>query len=401
MGRPRHTDGATLTIGTTELLRLRLSAQGLGPSDPAPPPGPASDVAAGAVGRLFALQGQDLPGVLWSIGRRSPGADVADVRGAFTSGDLVRSWPFRGTLHVLAARDLPWVLALTRDRMLASAARRERELNLDATTFTLARDAAVRALEGGRSLARSELLAAFEDAGVRTDQQRGYHLLWHLGLEGVVVLGPFHGAEQHLVLLDEWVSDPRDLRGADAVREVVLRHLAGRGAASVADVAWWSKLPVRAVRAAVDELQGSLTGLDHEGTTLWAVTEALDTPPAQHAPVLALPGFDELLLGYTDRTASLADEHALLTVPGGNGMFKPTVVVDGHVAGLWSRKVGARRATLTFTPLEVPFDDGVRAGIRSEADRYGRFLGVEADVVVEDEPVLPTSPVRSRQARRA
>nr|WP_258073503.1 crosslink repair DNA glycosylase YcaQ family protein [Arthrobacter sp. 08Y14] len=50
---------------------------------------------------------------------------------------------------------------------------------------------------------------------------------------------------------------------------------------------------------------------------------------------MLLPGFDEWILGYTDRslTASPAMFEAL--VPGRNGIFRPAVVVDGVTVGTW------------------------------------------------------------------
>ncbi len=51
--------------------------------------------------------------------------------------------------------------------------------------------------------------------------------------------------------------------------------------------------------------------------------------------VLLLPGFDEYVLGYGDRTAVVPAEHAQRIVPGNNGMFRPTVVHRGQVVGTW------------------------------------------------------------------
>ena len=58
--------------------------------------------------------------------------------------------------------------------------------------------------------------------------------------------------------------------------------------------------------------------------------------PGQRS-VLLLPGFDEFVLGYQDRSLVLAPEHANKIVPGGNGVFKKTVVAGGEVIGTWAR----------------------------------------------------------------
>jgi len=66
-----------------------------------------------------------------------------------------------------------------------------------------------------------------------------------------------------------------------------------------------------------------------------------DSPaaPRRRAEVLALPGFDEYLLGYSDRSRQLAPEHASRIVPGANGIFLPTIVAAGRVIGTWRRTV--------------------------------------------------------------
>ncbi|SDD29525.1 Winged helix DNA-binding domain-containing protein [Sanguibacter gelidistatuariae] len=380
-----------LAIPRTELLRLRLRSHGLTRPSKGPVAGVSGAVAPdAAAARMFALQGQDLPGALWSIGQRAPGTDLAQVRTAFDSGELVRSWPLRGTLHVLAAEDLGWVLALTGARSLGGAAGRERQLGLDAAAFDVAREVAAGVLERGRQASRAELFAAFDRAGVSTDGQRGVHLLWHLAVEGLLVLGPFRGAEQFVVLTEEWIPQPRALSGDEAVRELVVRYLTGRGPATLADLTWWSKLPVTAARRALDDLRDSLTELSCAGTTSWALGSTLDRVAGESPrQVLMLPGFDEFLLGYSDRSAPLAPHHAPLTVPGGNGVFKPTVVVGGRVVGLWSRRASAHRVIVTCSPFDKPFPPRVAAALASAAADYGRFHGLEAQIVLGD-------PVRTR-----
>ena len=68
--------------------------------------------------------------------------------------------------------------------------------------------------------------------------------------------------------------------------------------------------------------------------------------------VLLLPGFDELLLGYGDRTAVLDPAFAERVVPGRNGMFRATVVSAGRVAGTWRDAGSGARRTLEAEPFE-------------------------------------------------
>ena len=62
------------------------------------------------------MQAQDLQAALWAVGQRVPGSRVTDIRSALDRGEIVRSWPMRGTLHLLAPEDLKWMLAITSDR---------------------------------------------------------------------------------------------------------------------------------------------------------------------------------------------------------------------------------------------------------------------------------------------
>src|SRR5690606_24880820 len=78
----------TVELTTEQARRMRWRAQLLGGSSFTP---------AGVVRRAVALQGQDLPAVLRAIAIRSKdGTTLSDVRAAFDSGELVRSWPMRG-----------------------------------------------------------------------------------------------------------------------------------------------------------------------------------------------------------------------------------------------------------------------------------------------------------------
>jgi hypothetical protein len=116
--------------------------------------------------------------------------------------------------------------------------------------------------------------------------------------------------------------------------------------------------------------------LELDGVTYHIAPEALSEAPA--APcVHLLPGFDEYLLGYADRSAALAPEHSQAVVPGGNGMFLPTIVADGEVVGTWRRTVNAREIVvdpMPFGPLPGP----VREGLVEAARAYGAFLGKPA-----------------------
>lgn len=101
--------------------------------------------------------------------------------------------------------------------------------------------------------------------------------------------------------------------------------------------------------------------------------ELPDSLPASGTQLL--PGFDEYLLGYSDRRIALADEHSPRVFPGKNGMFLATVVVDGAVAGTWRRRTTSREVTVTAEPFES-FPVRTTAQLQAAASDYARFLGL-------------------------
>ena len=58
-----------------------------------------------------AMQAQDLASVKWSLGVRLPGLTETDIDEAIERGSILRTWPMRGTIHLIPARDARWMLA--------------------------------------------------------------------------------------------------------------------------------------------------------------------------------------------------------------------------------------------------------------------------------------------------
>ncbi|MGY1619385.1 winged helix DNA-binding domain-containing protein [Geodermatophilus sp. SYSU D00691] len=344
-----------------EVALLRLAAQRIA--------GPPLPTAAETVRWLTAVQAQDFPGALTSVALRTEAGDRAAVEAALDCGEVVRSWPMRSTLHLVAAEDLGWLLELCGPRVLAGAAKRRAGLGLTEADTERARDLAVAALCGGGRLARAALLAALDEGGVATTGQRGYHLLWYLAQTGTLVLGPTDGGEQLFVLAAEWITAPRRLDREEARAELALRFFRGHGPATVADLARWAGITVTDARAGLADVRPQLAALDVGGTQHLldpATPDRLAEARAEAGGVFLLPGFDEYVLGYGDRSAVLAAEHADRIVPGGNGVFRPTVVADGRIVGTWRWNGRGAKRSLAAEPFEE-FADDVRTAVETRA----------------------------------
>ncbi len=92
------------------------------------------------------------------------------------------------------------------------------------------------------------------------------------------------------------------------------------------------------------------------------------------APTRVLPGFDEFLLGYKDRTVQLPAGRMDDVVPGGNGMFRATLCLDGVAAGTWTRRLRAGHVDIEVSPFAPLGPSALRSVERSLAG-YAEYLG--------------------------
>ncbi|PWJ49302.1 Winged helix DNA-binding domain-containing protein [Quadrisphaera granulorum] len=363
---PRSVISPIADLTRDDVARLRLVSQRLVPHPVLGlPPGPVE-----AVANLLAVQAQDLPAAHVAVASRTPGRDAAAVRAALDDGRLVRTWPMRGTLHLLTAADAGWMTRLLGPRAMAAAAKRWLDVGLDDAAFDRALVVARELLADGPA-SRDELGAAWTGAGFEPGSSTTYRLLNGLATRGELVLGPVRGADQLVVLASTWLPEgsrrehePDEMLFAD----LVARYVAGHGPASVADLVRWSYQTTGAVKkaVAVAAASGLVAAVTCEGRSLLGgpdlagLVADLDSVRAATEGVLLTAAFDELVLGYADRTATLSPEEERLVVPGGNGMFKPVVVVDGRAVGTWAR-TGSKRDRLVVTPFAGTLPAAVEA----------------------------------------
>lgn len=331
----------------TSLIAQRLAAQAL-----AHPARSVLEVAR----HLGALQAQDFAQSQWALAVRCRRATASAVERAFADGQILRTWAMRGTLHVVPAEDAGWLVRLCARRNLARAARRLREVKIGDRDLAAARRVVEKVLPR-EGLPREEVFEHLERAGQATQSQRGVHLLWHLAQDGVVAL-----AGERFVLLDAWVPRPRRLEGDEALGELAVRYFRGHGPASLEDFAFWAGLPKGEAKRA-QEIAGPP-----------ASPIAADIPE-----VLLLPGFDEYLLGYAERSSCIEPAHLAHVVPGGNGVFLPMLLLQGRVRGIWRRRITPKRVALTVSPF-APLTPKQKVAIEGAAAGYATFHGKPVDV---------------------
>jgi hypothetical protein len=350
-----------------DIVRLRLAIQQIAGTQCKEP----EEV----VAALGAMQAQDYLGTLWAIGLRLPAATEAKIERAIADRKIIRTWPLRSTLHFVTAADVHWFLELLGPRIISTANFLNERLGLDSAELSRIRKTLVKALQGSQQLTRGEVYTTLERAKISMEGHRGRHILWRMGVERVICFGTRRGKQVTFTLLDEWVPPARKLDRDAALAEFVVRYFNGHGPATLDDFVWWSGLKVSDARAGLAMVSAQLESLTVNDRLYWMQP---GTPRlGKRTPIVyLLPGFDEYLLGYRDRTAALDPLHAQKIQPGSNGMFASTIVVNGKVTGTW-RRVLAKKSVQIRTNLFRSLTDGETLGLEEAIKRYCAFLGVE------------------------
>ena len=132
----------------------------------------------------------------------------------------------------------------------------------------------------------------------------------------------------------------------EALAAIAERYFTGHGPATVADFAWWTGLSLGDARHALHLAKPRLEEDRVDGQSIWLPRDAAPPRPARAGTHL-LPAYDELLVGYADRSAAVGGEHERL-VSVRWGVLKPTVVVGGQVVGTWQRALTRRGVALSI-----------------------------------------------------
>jgi hypothetical protein len=246
---------------------------------------------------LLALQAQEL---------RTPVLALS-VRGGELDESMRIMWLMRSTLHLVHAEDLEWLHPLFAARMAAGNRRRLKQLGVSEAQA----ERAVRLIAHRVPARRQELAAHLASHDIPVAGQAIVHLLARAALQGRVALTP----DRTFVPLALPKPGDRD----KALDELARRYYAAHAGATAGDLAYWSGLPKRDTRP-----PGKI--------------EIEDGP----VPRVLLPPFDELLLGWRDRTPTVPAEHARHVHPGG-GILKAVVLEDGVAVGTWTARDGESR----------------------------------------------------------
>lgn len=368
-GRLSVLPGRLVAVASTSadaLLGERIARHGLGTHR--------TDSPLAATLLTTAIQAQDPLASRLGLRVRASGlTDDGVLRAIDTDRTVVRTWLMRGTIHLVAATDLRWMVRLIGPAVARKFRSRRRELGLTDDVLERAVAALPELLADGPRT-RSEVRDGLAAKGINPDSpdaQTQWHALVYASALGLVCRGPERGRHATFTLVDDWLPDsPAGPSGDDALAELARRYFAAYSPATAADFGAWSSLP--AARA-VGLIRDELTEADVDGRPGFRLGEA-----APERGVRLLPAFDNYLIGYKDR-AAIVDPQLHGEVYQG-GWIRPTVLVNGRVAGTWALE--RSKGKVRISPF-APLPRSVLREVDTELADLARFLGRELDAVID------------------
>ncbi|MET7863555.1 winged helix DNA-binding domain-containing protein [Micromonospora taraxaci] len=366
------TDLSWARVSARRLARHRLSASTSRAADA----GSVADV----VSAMCGAHAQIASAAELSIGLRVPGATRALVRRAlWTDRTLVKTRGPRGTVHLLAAADLPmWIGALSAlpapswERSVTLLTPRQTEQVLaaiadavaeaDLTTAELTEEIVARTGPWAGDL----VMEAFQDKWPRwvaamTAATRG----------GVVCFGANRGRASTCTSPTRWLPDFAPMPGPAALAALVRSYLYAYGPATPAQFARWLAVPPGWATWLFGSLD--LTEVTVEGTRAWVAADDTVFPDDGPSGLRLLPYFDAYAVGCHPRERLYPGAAAERALNGGQAGNYPVLLMDGVVAGVWHQRRSGRSMHVTVEPLR-PLDAGQRRELDEEVERLGDIL---------------------------
>ena len=156
-------------------------------------------------------------------------------------------------------------------------------------------------------------------------------------LEGIICSGKIKNNKITYALLSEIVPKTKTLARDEALAHLALKYFISHCPATLQDFVWWSGLSVTESRYALEMIKKKLVSETIDNKTYW-FTDSTPISQLGTDSVFLLPAYDEYIISYKDRTASLtlANFNKAVSI---NGIFRPSIVINGQVKGLWKRTI--------------------------------------------------------------
>jgi len=335
-----------------------------------------------------------------SIGIRADGLTRSDVRDALWGRhSLIKARGPRGTVHLLAAEDLPmWTGALSAvpaapspfppevrlaaeqiDEIVAAIADAVAESDAGLTVDELT-DGIVARVGGW---AGDRVMAAFQDKWPRWRQAEAVAMN-----RGALCFGPDRARRATYTSPRRLLPGFRPADPDEALSALVTRYLRAYGPATPGQFARWLGAPAGWAAETFDRFADRIEPIDFDGVAAWVALGDTKFPEQRYGEVRLLPYFDAYVIGCFPRGALFPGRAAERALTGGQAGNVPVLLMDGVVAGVWQQRRSGRRIVVTVEPLVRPTAQ-VRRLLDEEVGRVGEILEGRAELKVGTVSVGP------------
>ena len=251
-----------------------------------------------------------------------------------------------------------------------------RKFALDPPVFNRCNKIIEKSLSGNKYLTRREIVVELDKQGVDTNDLRANLIIVYAELEGIICSGPRREKQLTYALVEERVLPTPLFSREEALAALADRYFTSHGPATVYDFAWWSGLTLTDARKGLELVKSSLTSAQVDEHIYFFRPSTNSFHDDEHEERMhLLPAFDEFLVSYKDRTASL-DRPLSKGVITRNGIFRPVIVVKGKVVGTWRRITKSNRNYLEyqgFSTEKAPNKEELSGAV----ERFSHFSGME------------------------
>ncbi|MCD6069261.1 MAG: hypothetical protein K0S33_4087 [Bacteroidetes bacterium] len=325
------------------------------------------------VAHMGIMQSQDYAMSKWAVGLRLKNTTDKEVEAAIHKGEIIRTHVLRPTWHLVSADDVYWMLDLCAARIKALMKTQAKQLELTPDVLKKTNALLEKTLRDNKKATRDELKAIMLDTlKLKNDDNRLGHILIHAELEQIICSGGIKNNKQTYALLPERVPEAIRFSKEESLCKLAVRYFDSHGPATVADFAWWAGLSRTDARAGLASARSVLRSEQVGEQEFWMGTAKAGKDPDV---IFLLPAFDEFIISYKDRSASIIADHQKKAFTR-NGIFKPVIVVDGKVAGIWKR-TQSKNTVHIETEFFGASSKKEKALIEKSAAAYGRFLEKE------------------------
>ncbi len=327
---------------------------------------------------MGAIQAQDYKMAKWAIGVRSPGSTELDVDHAIDNVEIIRTHVLRPTWHFVSPEDLIWMRELTANKAKSLINSRDKALGLTKAIIDKSKNIIEQALSNGEHLTGEELACKLEKNRIDTGSYRAWHLFYKAELDGIICSGKNKNGKPTFALLDERVPISNKIIREEALFLLAKKYFTSHGPATIDDFSWWSGLSIKECRKAVEMNKNAFIS-EKIGTQTYFFSSSFSYTKTNNKKVFLLPAFDEFIIAYKNRSASLLPEQHKKTISN-NGIFRPMIVVNGQITGIWKRTIQKDKVLIELNLFQSQSKE-VKNLIKKEALKLGQFLNKKIEVL--------------------